>query len=994
MRNKILILLLLVSSLFFAGACGTITGNTALDGTTYTSSGSTCLVINIAGAPTNVFIDLHGSTITAAYNNGSGIDIKRNAETSVTIENGTISNSYYAVLLNGISVTLRNVTITHSGYGVYINSSSENNTLANLTINNSDIGIYTLGLNSTITNITITNSTRGIMIDSYNNTLRNITINNTYYSFGVAISSGGVTKSVAALYNNIDNSTLVDGRPIYYIHQTANVVSNLVIGRNLANFGDPAGVFIINGTNILVENITSQFMDKAVVTVWGNNITFNNITVNETFDAVNIRDVHNVTLKDSTIGAYGSGYYDALPRACGGGCSVLGITVAYANNTNITRTKIKDFSYPLACSNSYVVSITNNSVVGYNEVGKAGMQISAVYDSIFNYNNLTYSPWTTRPADTRKTNYTYLAPIVGGTCSGYGCYYTGIALTGNNNTAFGNKVYNTTVGMYTNALYNSTIQDAYIYNSSDGVAFENSINVTLNQSNITNGYFTGYKKVDFRTLGSFNISLFNVTFTTTRISLDFTGNLTVNSSFNLSTNVAVQTGEYTGAAVNITNDSTVSANLTMYYPSGYNGMTVFRYPGNSTTTWINVSDDLGVNHTADYTFGFIRMSNATNFSVYAIFGSKIPTPTPAVPDSGGVPPTTTKSDLSLSINRPCPSGEIIVSSEKGASITIMYPNGWSDSATVGDSGSVSFQQKGEGTIKVFGTHSNYKAVEKTYEYVNCPTPTLSVSSSLSCSNQGSSIVLTVTANRNAIEGANVELNKDDILKQNGITDSSGKITLNLLEAGDYTVVVSKTGYSLYIMPSSYNLCSLSGTWSLKCPEKQLVVDVTANSQPLNEALINYDGSYSSTDTTGKAYFGAINGTASMLITKRGYADYSTTVSLDSPCYTSQPETKPKEKPGEKPGQQTGTQPDTTGGTGSETKPGTTTEKPNGGAGATVEETVKNSLDKLKDAVVELTDTNEKKIAAVVVIVVIGFLAYNYFVARGKPYKPKITKDEN
>jgi len=480
--------------------------------------------------------------------------------------------------------------------------------------------------------------------------------------------------------------------------------------------------------------------------------------------------------------------------------------------------------------------------------------------------------------------------------------------------------------------------------------------------------------------------------------MDFTGNLTINSSFNLSTETEVQTGVYTGAAVNITNDSYVTANLTMYYPSGYDSMTVFRYPGNSTTTWINVSNDLGVTHTADYTFGNIRMLNLTNFSVYAIFGSKIPAPTPVVPDSGGIP-TPSKPEISLSISKTCPGGDIIISSEKGASITIMFPNGWSDSGKIGDSGIISFAKRGEGTVDVLGSHPDYSAVEKTYEYTNCPTPALSVSSSYSCSE--SSVTYTVTADGTIVGDAAVTITTSDGASRSGTTGADGKISFPVELGRGYSIIVTKDQYTTYRDSETYALCTLTATGSLKCPEKTYAIIVTSSDgQIISEALVEYNGVIN-TDASGTAVFAAFNGTKNLIVTKKGYQTYENEISLESPCYTS---TEPKEKPpeekpekpgdeklGDKPGTTTG---QTTGGTSGTTTGTTGQTKPSGGAAGSIEETIRNSLDKLKDAVVELTDTNEKKIAAAVILIIAGFLAYNYLIVKHKPFKPKIKKDDD
>ena len=365
------------------------------------------------------------------------------------IENNICSNNIYGIYLesssydnltsntcknNGCGIYLRsssydNLTsniCSNNIYGIYLESSSHDNLTANTCENNADTGIdwitstdgnltsnicenniYGIYLyysdNNILDNNTCSNNSQyGIRLNSssYNNLTAN-TCENNRYNFSV---SG---TSVSHFDHNIDNSNLVDGRSIYYLKDS----SDLVIGSSL-NIGY---VGLVRCDNIRVENLVLENNEQGILLVSTENSRIENC----------------VSSNNSSYGIYlySSSYDNLTSNTCenniGGGIFLE--SSSYDNltsNSSNCGIRLNSSSYnnltANTCSNSgdgiYMWSSSNNTLTNNTCENNSG---DGIYLESSPYNNLTgntssnnswdgiflqYSPYCNLTANTCENN--------------------------------------------------------------------------------------------------------------------------------------------------------------------------------------------------------------------------------------------------------------------------------------------------------------------------------------------------------------------------------------------------------------------------------------------------------------------------------------------------------------------------------------------------------------------------------------------------------------
>jgi parallel beta-helix repeat protein len=227
--------------------------------TIQSENGAANCVVNAANPDAHVF------NVTADWVNITGF----------TVENATgdFKAGIYLGSADHCSISSNNATNNYMGIDLY---HSSNNTLTNNNASNNRYGI-SLG-------------------DSGSNTLTNNMMSGNNYNFMV----GGLVFNCSDFIQNIDNSNLVDGKPIYYwleqkdqqIPEEAGLVvivnSTNITVRNLILRNNQEGVLLLNTNNSRIENITSSNNHIGIALVSSSNNTLANNMVSNNDDGIGL----------------------------------------------------------------------------------------------------------------------------------------------------------------------------------------------------------------------------------------------------------------------------------------------------------------------------------------------------------------------------------------------------------------------------------------------------------------------------------------------------------------------------------------------------------------------------------------------------------------------------------------------------------------------------------------------------------------------------------
>ncbi|WP_342304268.1 NosD domain-containing protein [Methanolobus sp. ZRKC5] len=353
-----------------------ITGATSTDNSgIYVSSVSGC---NISDN------QLNGNYYGVYTNNSSYLNVKNNnfvnggalfehTENS-TIENVTVSESEFGVILSlssfntidGINVssglcsiylssssnnTVINNTASDNMFGIFVYSSG-NNAFTNNIANNNGIGIiFDSSNNSTIINNTASdNNGYGIVLSSSNNSvLTNNTASNNVGSGIVLASSNSNTMvnntmasnthnfgvqgdTLEEFIHNIDSTNLVDSKPLYYW-----------VNRSDAEIPADAGlVCVINSTNITVKDLELTKGEDGVLFAYTNHSTIQNVNASRNYYGVDLINSNYINLENITaVNNIEDGFYlyhssnNILSNNTASSNSDSGIYLSHSSNTTM-----------------------------------------------------------------------------------------------------------------------------------------------------------------------------------------------------------------------------------------------------------------------------------------------------------------------------------------------------------------------------------------------------------------------------------------------------------------------------------------------------------------------------------------------------------------------------------------------------------------------------------------------------------------------------------
>jgi parallel beta-helix repeat protein len=253
----------------------------------YYSSNITIFNCNIYLSSTGISVDhssyneIYGSRIEQ---NGIGIDVTGldYAHHNLIHNNTIASNSNYGISLgdsrnsvywNNITDNAVGISVTGDFHNVY-----ENNVTRNKRVNGIGISITSPRGGCNVSYNYIAENTigfflqPGVYVDVEPHTLRgNTMVNNSLLNFGI-LNYDWAGDSVAKLYNDVDISNTLNGKPIYYWISRENDTVPL----------DAGFVALVNCRNITMENLNLERNLEGVILAFSNNCTIsgNNITDN------------------------------------------------------------------------------------------------------------------------------------------------------------------------------------------------------------------------------------------------------------------------------------------------------------------------------------------------------------------------------------------------------------------------------------------------------------------------------------------------------------------------------------------------------------------------------------------------------------------------------------------------------------------------------------------------------------------------------------------
>jgi len=244
------------SGTIFIRADGSIDPQTPLvttaDNVTYTLTGNiTSDSDGIVVERSNIIIEGDGYTLQGA---GSGYGFYWYDINNVTIENTNIQNFNYGICpFSSSSSSISGNNITNNFYGIWLGDSSGNSIFGNKVTNNG----YGIELS-----------------DSPNNVFRSNSIDDNEYNFGVSATSF----PTSAFINDVDESNIINGKPIYY----------WVNRQNDKVPADAGYIALVNSENIAVEDLNLTRNVQGILIAYSANITVQRNLITENADGIHL----------------------------------------------------------------------------------------------------------------------------------------------------------------------------------------------------------------------------------------------------------------------------------------------------------------------------------------------------------------------------------------------------------------------------------------------------------------------------------------------------------------------------------------------------------------------------------------------------------------------------------------------------------------------------------------------------------------------------------
>jgi parallel beta-helix repeat protein len=272
--------------------------------------------VNAANRGDTIYVN-SGTYYENIYVNKTITLVGKNPET--TIIDGSKSNTTFdpVVWLSGESAKeaiLGNFTIqgSSSAWGIYVTVSPNVTIESNIISNNHGGIVLDASSNDSLIDNTVTNNTYegALLFQSSENTMKNNTINHNLYNFGIQES---------AFDNDIDESNLINGKPICYLRNRKGVTINPttypkigylalincsdmnVENLNLTNNYNGILIAQTRNTSLTDNTLSSNIVGISIYNSAGNVLQNNSVTDN--WQGITLTDSPNNTFKQNNLAA-------------------------------------------------------------------------------------------------------------------------------------------------------------------------------------------------------------------------------------------------------------------------------------------------------------------------------------------------------------------------------------------------------------------------------------------------------------------------------------------------------------------------------------------------------------------------------------------------------------------------------------------------------------------------------------------------------------------
>ncbi|MGQ4891331.1 MAG: right-handed parallel beta-helix repeat-containing protein [Candidatus Njordarchaeia archaeon] len=290
------------------------------------------------------------------YNSGLWVDTSYYN----TVENNTVNGKplIYMEFVNDTS-------IENTSVGQIILVRSNNITISNLEISNTSVAIEIYETNLIlIANSTFKNNKRvGVYLLYSNNAT---VINNVFENCGLFVWNS---------YNNTVVNNTVNGKPLIYLENTANMI--------VENAGQ---VIVVRSENITVKNVEISNVYSGIQIRETNYTRVTNVSLVENKRALTVFKANNITVTHSTFTRCEAGFYIELSI----NMTIIentitenymGIVMFSSNNISIIANEITDNSYGVTVLMSYGVYLTLNNFIDNSEEHVYATYASVTYHS-------------------------------------------------------------------------------------------------------------------------------------------------------------------------------------------------------------------------------------------------------------------------------------------------------------------------------------------------------------------------------------------------------------------------------------------------------------------------------------------------------------------------------------------------------------------------------------------------------------------------------------
>ncbi|MFX0073985.1 MAG: nitrous oxide reductase family maturation protein NosD [Candidatus Hermodarchaeota archaeon] len=282
-----------------------------------------------------------------------------NSSNNVIEENNPLTNSGGDIfLINCDNNIILNNNVTNTGLGIYLYRSN-NNTIQGNHLNNTNLGIISFySDNNTILNNTVNFCDNGISLASCSYAVLS---GNDMNKIGLVLT--GTIEEMSS--HQIDNTNLIDEKPIYYYKNQEKLNSN--------NFTNAGQVILVRCNDSTIISVNTSYCSIGIALYYCNTISVSNSTVCHNVYGFYLRHCKKTTILRNSI-LYNIG--DAINLLYGDEQTISGNNIRYNNGNGIV----------IGVSNDNVIS---GNVVNYNE--GHGLILAASSNTRISGNTITYN---------------------------------------------------------------------------------------------------------------------------------------------------------------------------------------------------------------------------------------------------------------------------------------------------------------------------------------------------------------------------------------------------------------------------------------------------------------------------------------------------------------------------------------------------------------------------------------------------------------------------